>query len=149
MGSVVIMGRKTFESMGGVPLQGRVNVVVTRVLGGKVKPEGMGGMGGVFWAQCLESALSPEIVAGRKVYIIGGVELYKEALAHPACEECIVTHVLVDVPGCDTFFPMATAYSHGWGDLRMRVCAEAERQVDNGIPYFIARYRRGAPSVDR
>jgi dihydrofolate reductase len=38
------------------------------------------------------------------VFVIGGGQVYKEAVAHPACEGLHVTEIQAS-PDCDTFFP--------------------------------------------
>lgn len=70
MGHVIIMGRKTFESIG-KPLPGRVNVVLTRQK--NYVPQG------VVVHHSLEDALSV-FADNPKIFIIGGAEIYREAL---------------------------------------------------------------------
>lgn len=150
-GSVVVMGRKTWESLvraGVAPLPGRINVVVSR---SHRAGAGAGGDGDVAWVASLDEALvlPAATVEGSHVFVIGGTELYRAALAHPSCEECVVTHVLCHVAGCDTYFPFATAYAHGWGDMRMQRCKDDDLQEENGIPFFIARYRKNGMVVEK
>ncbi|MCP5144719.1 MAG: dihydrofolate reductase [Gammaproteobacteria bacterium] len=93
MGKPVIMGRKTFESIGR-PLPGRRNVVVTRNRG-FVPPEG------VWVAHSYEEAI--ELVSDApEVHVIGGGELY--AMALPTANRIELTLVHADVAG-DTRFP--------------------------------------------
>ncbi|MFA7345090.1 MAG: dihydrofolate reductase [Terrimicrobiaceae bacterium] len=90
LGHVVVMGRKTFESLG-KPLPGRENWVLSRT----AQPEGAG----VF-------RHPSEIVPpgdGREVFVIGGAELYAALL--PRCREVLLTHVALSVGG-DTWFPV-------------------------------------------
>lgn len=88
---VVIMGRKTFESIGKV-LPNRTNVVITRnkdlVLDGCVM------------CSSLEEAI--EKYANEDVFVIGGGEIYKQALAH--ADVVYLTKVDVELEA-DTFFP--------------------------------------------
>jgi dihydrofolate reductase len=97
MGNPVIMGRRTFESVGR-PLPGRLNIVVTRQEGWRKE--------GVETTSSLEDAirLARERAApdAREICIIGGGEIYKDAL--PLTDTLHVTHVLAAVEG-DTFFP--------------------------------------------
>ena len=93
MGGVVIMGRRTFDSIG-KPLDGRVNIVISRnpdfrpeegaqVGRGRVGGEGgVGGALGVGKAESLEAALMVAEMAKRdaEVFIIGGGEIYALAL---------------------------------------------------------------------
>jgi dihydrofolate reductase len=99
MGNPVIMGRKTFESIG-KPLPGRLNIVVTRQAGWHAE--------GVETAPSLEKAIRAgreralDMPDAREVCIIGGGEIYRSAL--PLTGWLHVTHVLATVDG-DTFFP--------------------------------------------
>jgi dihydrofolate reductase len=95
-GHPVIMGRKTFEAIGR-PLAGRQNMVLTRRQG--YSAEGCLTFGG------LPAAL--EACAGSsEVFIIGGGELYREAL--PLAQRLYLTIVHV-VPDGDTLFPEISA----------------------------------------
>jgi dihydrofolate reductase len=90
LGGVVVMGRKTFESLGR-PLPGRRNVVIS----GSTRFEGV---------EMLPSfeALDECVYAPAPVWIIGGGVLYERAL--PACSELYLSLVAADPEG-DTFFP--------------------------------------------
>jgi dihydrofolate reductase len=99
MGSPIIMGRKTFESVGR-PLPGRLNIVVTRHKDWHAE--------GVETAPSLEEAMRlarkraarmPEV---REICVIGGGEIFGDAL--PLADTLHVTHVLAAIDG-DTFFP--------------------------------------------
>jgi dihydrofolate reductase len=91
-GHPVIMGRKTFESIGSA-LAGRQNMVLTRQQGHRVE--------GCLTFGSLPAAL--EACAGSsEVFVIGGGELYREAL--PLAQQLYLTIVHVVVDG-DTLFP--------------------------------------------
>ncbi len=91
-GHTVLMGRKTWESLGR-PLPNRRNIVITR---GEA-PQG---------AEVVRDldALEPGALAGpgQDVYVIGGGEIYARLL--PKCEELILTLIPREVEG-DVFFP--------------------------------------------
>lgn len=92
MGHPVLMGRKTFESIG-KPLPGRTNVVITR------NPEFRAE--GVTVVHSLEEAL--DAVKGEAMpYLIGGGDLYAQAL--PLVTRLVVTEVDREAEGADTFF---------------------------------------------
>jgi dihydrofolate reductase len=94
-GHTVIMGRKTFESIGR-PLPGRTNIVLTRNTQFKA-PDGVR----VFSA--LDDALASCRQTGETTaYVIGGAEIYRESL--PVADRLVLTHVRQHVQG-DTFFP--------------------------------------------
>jgi dihydrofolate reductase len=92
-GNVIVMGRKTFESIGRV-LPNRLTVVLTR--SGREYP---GTRTASDLGQIDPSA--PEF-AGRQVYICGGARVYRQAL--PFCSDLYLTLVKQQVEG-DTFFP--------------------------------------------
>jgi dihydrofolate reductase len=92
-GQVVVMGRKTFESIG-KPLPKRQTIVLSR--GGFRYP-------GILTVADLSEIdpASPAFV-GRKVFICGGAQVYAQALAF--CSDLYLTLVLRTVEG-DAFFP--------------------------------------------
>lgn len=92
-GMPVIMGRKTFESMG-KPLKGRTNIVVSR----NFVP-----VNGVVAADSLEHAISEsEKTDAKECYVIGGGEIYRQAL--PIADRIYMTRVHAQLEG-DTQFP--------------------------------------------
>ena len=94
MGGALLMGRKTFASIGR-PLPGRLTLVVTR------GDHPMPGSPDVAVVADL-AAFRPEPYAPREVWVAGGAEIYAQTLAR--CAELYVS--LVDQePEGDTFFP--------------------------------------------
>ncbi len=94
MGHHIIMGRKTFESIG-KPLPGRVNVVITRQT--DYRPDG------VVVVNSLEDAIQiAESARDDEVFVAGGSEIYQQAI-HRA-DRMYLTRVHADVEG-DTVFP--------------------------------------------
>ena len=93
MGKPMIMGRKTFESIGR-PLPGRLNIVITRNTDWHVD--------GVVIAHSLTDALAAAGTAD-EVMIIGGGHLYAEAL--PAATRLYLTPIDLHVREADTWFP--------------------------------------------
>ena len=91
-GHPVVMGRKTFESLG-KPLPNRRNVIITRNHDYRVP--------GAETAASLEEALSL-FAPSEDVFIIGGGEIYRQAL--PFADRMYITWVLADIDG-DTTFP--------------------------------------------
>ncbi|MAN80186.1 MAG: hypothetical protein CMM77_03460 [Rhodospirillaceae bacterium] len=94
MGHPMVMGRKTFRSIGRV-LPGRPNIVVTRDRDFRAE--------GVDVAYSLAAALDIARAYGTgAVMVIGGAEIFEQAL--PLADRLDICHVHADVPG-DTFFP--------------------------------------------
>lgn len=92
LGHPILMGRKTFESLGR-PLPGRTNVVITRNPG--YHPEG-----------CLVADSIPAALAlcgqADEVFFIGGAELYAQVI--PLADRLYLTEVDIEVQG-DAWFP--------------------------------------------
>lgn len=98
-GQIVVMGRKNYDSIPERfrPLPNRENVVLTR--NSAFKADGCQ----VFHS--LEDCLSfYEGETERTVFIIGGGEIYRQALDLKCVDEMYITHV-DEVYGADTFFP--------------------------------------------
>jgi len=93
MGKPIIMGRKTFESIG-KPLPGRTSVIVTHNKNYKAE--------GCIIAHTLEDALKKIDTKCEEAFIIGGAEIYKQSL--PIADKIYMTRVYEDFEG-DTFFP--------------------------------------------
>jgi dihydrofolate reductase len=102
MGLPIIMGRKTWESFPKRPLPGRTNIVVTR----QADYAAAGGVVVGSLAAALEVARAE---APREIMIIGGAELYAQAL--PLVQRIYLTRVEAEVEG-DALFPSFDA--SGW-----------------------------------
>ncbi len=94
LGWPVIMGRKTFESIGRA-LPGRVNIVISR--GFSTGEE-------VAVAGSLEEAFKiAESTNLEKCFVMGGGQIYAQALR--VADRLLVTHVHTVIEDADTFFP--------------------------------------------
>ena len=92
MGHVLLMGRKTFNSIGR-PLPGRDTVVLTR------NKESIIGIPTFSSIEAFEQA---DEFQKRKIFICGGAEIYRQTLAK--CSDLFLTLVKQKIDG-DTFFP--------------------------------------------
>ncbi|MBR3245758.1 MAG: dihydrofolate reductase [Parasporobacterium sp.] len=123
---VVIMGRKTLESLpGGLPLPNRTTVVVTRDPDYK--------MNGIVLTHSVEEAIEEAKKLNTDIYICGGGEIYKQML--DLCDEALVTYI--DYPyQADTYFPNL--------DKRPEwvMVAESEEQTHFDIIYYFRQYHR-------
>lgn len=98
IGYVLIMGRRTFESLG-KPLKKRLNIVITR------KKDYQPPFENVYVVNSLESAIEYcRQGTYEKVFISGGAEIYRQALAKGYVDEMILSHLDFDAQG-DVFFP--------------------------------------------
>ncbi len=96
-GHAVIMGRKTFESIGR-PLPKRRNIVITRD-----KTYLRHGVDVVHsLKEALASARTP-LAENNEIFIIGGAEIYKQAM--DIADRLYITHIEAEDKKADTFFP--------------------------------------------
>lgn len=106
MGGVVIMGRKTWESLKERPLPGRINVIVsTDYDDGRWRLEKNGEAFYVF--RTLEQAVhfAQAEYPRKNHFCIGGAKLYEYALSKNLISSVIVSQIGCEAE-CDTFFPM-------------------------------------------
>ena len=126
MGKPIIMGRKTWESIGR-PLPGRQNIVITRQPG--------------FQAEGCDVAMSIEegiVAAGdvEEVMVIGGSQVYDLAL--PVAERLYLTRVHAEIEG-DAFFPEID-------ETEWQLISDESHDPDenNEYPYSFRTYERSA-----
>ena len=99
---IVVMGRNTFESMGSVPLKNRANIVVSS----KLKAED----NTITVVTNLNDALSHALKLSLsqdpqpKVFVIGGTNIWKEAMQSEFVERALITRIRETFEG-DTSFP--------------------------------------------
>jgi dihydrofolate reductase len=129
MGKPIVMGRKTWESIGR-PLPGRQNIVVTRNRSLQAR--------GCEVAGSLDEAV--RMAGGEEVMIIGGGQLYTQALA--VSDRMILT--LVDCESeADTWFP--EWQSNDWRRISLRSESADERNPYN---YEVLEWVRNTDSCD-
>ena len=132
LGKPILMGRKTFESIGR-PLPGRLNLVLTRDRGWCAA--------GVIVVHSVEEALE-RAGASEELVAIGGAEIYRLVL--PFARRIYLTHVHADVPG-DIYFPDFDPTQ--WADVEY-----STHPADGEHAYpvtFVTLERRNAPEAPR
>jgi len=122
LGAPIVMGRKTWQSIGR-PLPGRRNIVVSRNLQFEAA--------GAETAPDLASALA-RLADAPKVYVIGGASLYEAAM--PFADELVLTEIDADFEA-DTYFPP-------WDRRRFRQTARVDRRSPDGLAYSFVTYTR-------
>ena len=101
-GKILILGRKTFESLGGKPLPGRLHIVITRQKDWNFEHPM------VRKVMDVESALKlaqQELQTGQwpdEVYVVGGSEIYKQTM--PLLNKLYLTVMNFETEG-DAYFP--------------------------------------------
>jgi len=93
-GMVVVMGRKTFESVN-KPLPGRINIVITRQADWTSE-------GTITAVDLKDGLIKAEATNCKEIFIIGGGEIYKQSMA--VADKIYITRVHATLEG-DTFFP--------------------------------------------
>lgn len=127
LGHTLIMGRKTFDSIGR-PLPGRRTIVLSR--------DPQWSHPGCDRAESLTAALALASDAS-DIFIAGGEQVYRSALE--LAERAVITDIDIEVQG-DAHFPELPAAL--WQEQsRTRLLA------DSGIPYSIAHYARRHPAA--
>lgn len=126
MGHPVVMGRKTFESIGRI-LPGRTNIVITRDADYR--------RDGVTVVASPEAALAAAAAAegGDETFIIGGAEIYKLFL--PRADRIYLTKVAGDFEG-DAFFP------EFGGEWRLISSEEHKKDEKNSFDFAYLVYER-------
>jgi dihydrofolate reductase len=128
MGHTIIMGRRTWESIGR-PLPGRRTIVVSR------QPDYQIEFSEVARAASLDEALQLAATAGDdEAFIVGGAELYREALFR--ADRLHVTRVRANVEG-DTHFPAVQ-----WDQWQFAVGEEHTADDRNDHAYAFEVYER-------
>jgi len=105
----VIMGRKTYDSMG-KPLPRRRNIVVTRRADFHAE--------GTEVAKTVEEAIALAKTSDPDPFVIGGSEIY--ALAMPLAQRMYITYIPMTVDGGDTFFPDFKVGADAWREVERR-----------------------------
>ena len=122
LGSPVVMGRKTWESIGR-PLPGRRNIVVTR--------DPRWSDEGATPANSFDAAVA---LCGddRRLFVIGGADVY--ALCLPCADELELTEINAELPA-DTFFP-------AWNRADFRQTSHEAHETAKGLRYAFVSYKR-------
>lgn len=138
-GNAVVMGRKTFESIpvNFRPLPNRLNVVISRQDRVSLNlPDS------VLLASSLSAA--EKLLLARNVtfaFVVGGGEIYKEALARPQWSaRAYYTHIFNEFP-CDTHFPMDMEKNSDFDLVSL-----ADKITENDVTYEFREYKRNNSS---
>ena len=105
IGNIVIMGRKTFDSLGQKPLPGRMNYVISNDAS-KLSQVYFNNQNVQFFRTpkaCKELIKDLYSTAEVKIFVIGGESIYKEFL--PLASRIYATYIETEIEGGDTFFP--------------------------------------------
>ena len=130
---VVIMGRKTVESLpGGKPLPNRTTILVTRSKNFFMKD--------VIVVHSVEEALAEAKKLNTDIYVAGGGEIYQQMLNY--CDEALVTYIDYSYQA-DTHFPNLDKMPE-WV-----LASESEEQTHFDIVYYFRQYIRRKDYIDQ
>ena len=124
MGHHMIMGRKTFDSIG-KPLPGRTTVVVTRERELKI--------GGCVMAHSLEEAIAA-CANDEKIFVVGGADIYAQAL--PLADMLYITEIQQAVEG-DAHFPEFNRDE--WQEMSREI---RQQETPQALEYHFVTFRR-------
>lgn len=128
LGQVVIMGRKTLESLpGGRPLPERDTIVLTR------NPDYRAQGAEVYHSVAALLDALPGEHFGQEIYVAGGAEIYAALLPH--CEGALITKIDADL-GADTFFPRLDDMEE------FELGCQGDSLTENGLTFRFTDYRR-------
>lgn len=134
-GGVVLMGRKTFDSIGR-PLPNRTNIVISR-------DSTWQGVDGVLPAHNIDDALvlgkealgKTELVEDKNtLFVIGGEQIYRQTLDFATTLE--ITHVITDIKNPDAFYPALPK------DFVQTFCSDVSYDDKSGIGFYFATYQK-------
>jgi dihydrofolate reductase len=127
---VVIMGRKTFESIGNKPLPNRHNIVVSTTMS-KINLHS-----NLSIVTSLDEALWEAQEDFKEAFVIGGESIYKEAMS--LASKMIISHVNTTVNGGTARFPYINTKTGWYEDSRVK----AEVNSRDDYDYTIVTYKR-------
>ena len=126
--NAVIMGKNTWHSLNGVPLKNRKNIVLSTTLSDQNN--------GILVKKSLQDAVNYcNKNAIENVWIMGGEQLYKNALDTVDIDELFITEISENII-CDTFFPDIP--------LKYVVKDKSEWENENGISYRYVTYKNNS-----
>lgn len=119
MAHTIIMGRKTYESIGH-PLKGRINIVITRDTTYNLEKSD-----DILVYNNFQDLIDKYYTSDEEVFIIGGSEIYKQFFDY--CDKLYITKVFTSTKKCDSYFP---EINHNIWKL-----------VSNNLPYYDNDYK--------
>ena len=122
LGCPIIMGRKTWDSLGR-QLPGRRNIVITR--------DATKALVGAECVTSLEQAVEC-VKDAEQVFVIGGAQIYQQALA--LADRVVATEIQADVEGDAFFAPLDAAL---WVET-----SRLAQTPENGLSYDLVEYHR-------
>ena len=132
-GHPVIMGRKTYESIGR-PLPGRRNIVITR--GSEVKGEIKNPQTTTLEVvNSIEAAIKLAKEGKDEFFVIGGGEIYNQTFK--MADKLYLTKIETNIEGADTFFPYILSC-----EWELESSSELKRDEENEVNFSFLVYKK-------
>lgn len=136
--SVIIMGRKTWESLPFRPLKDRVNIILSKTMAQNTTSH-------PFVLPSFEEAMafvSATFGAEKRVFVIGGSDVYYKTIYLNSCKELFLTIIKEEGfdPTFDAFFPRIPE--------EYEIVQESENIVENNYKYKFVDYKRVRDNVE-
>lgn len=127
MSKIVVMGRKTFESLSNkLPLKGRINIILTSDVNYKVP--------NAIVLNCLDDLYDElEKYDTENIFIIGGESIYKQLL--DKCDTAFITKINKEFKA-DSFFPNLD------NDSKWKIANKSEKENYTDVSYIFYTYKR-------
>lgn len=142
---IVIMGRKTFESIGCIPLPNRVNHVVTTQSDYR-DSNGIDRRPNLFFSKSTEAALNfsteqAKLLGMTTVWIIGGGRLFNDTMKY--ADKIELTYVDINVEEGDAYYPVIPD-----DFIIAKQAAEVNKDKRSGVEYIFNKYVRNENFYD-
>jgi len=132
-GHIIIMGRKTFESLPNGPLKNRLNVVLSRTIYNNIFYDNV-----LFTPmEDMNNIIKTNQKYNQKIFIIGGSEIYKIFIEN--CNKLHITMIDEIIDG-DSYFPFDKEYLEEY--FQVEKIAEILYSKNKNIPYQYLTYDR-------
>jgi dihydrofolate reductase len=136
IGKPCLMGRRTWESLGGKPLLGRKNIVISRTLSPGFQDAGGFHPFSVYWSP-VTAIIHLDAVGTPELCIIGGGEVYRST--SDLWDKVIATWVHGDYQG-DTWFPHEELLADEW-----QIVGDSIRVIKTSVSCTTVTYERRRP----
>lgn len=135
MGNVVVMGRKTLESLpGGKPLSGRMNIVLSEVYANELRTKREEGEESKFFVVSSLGEMWEQVrKIGKPVFVIGGEQVYRECL--PYANRIYLTKI-AQIRKADAHFPNLET------DDTWKKIYESPTKEEDGITFTFCTYEK-------
>ena len=127
--NVIVMGRKTWESIGSKPLPGRINIVISSKTCGNYSS--INKDGAIFFKQILSAIIYCSSMKFDKIFIIGGEQIYKEIINEKYIDYCIISRINKSYE-CDKFFPNISKFNN-WKHIESKKLETKEEDLEINI----------------